>query len=82
MPRSDGSATLCRPVQRQDGGASRADAAHDTLWPQRQRPDHDDESEDDAVGWHVDEPELLGQANQERTDCRSRNRPHTADDNR
>ena len=54
--------------------------SHDALRTQRQRDDHDDERQHDAVGRQVDEADLLGQADQQRPDGGSGDGSHAADD--
>src|SRR5260370_41431355 len=62
------------------GRRSYGPPAEDAGRPEGQHEHHDQEGEDDAVGGRIGKPELLGEADQQRTDGGAGNASHAADD--
>ncbi len=70
---------LVRLIERQNRGDGRPRLADNPLRPQRQRHDHNNEGQNDAVGRQINQADLLGQADQQCADGGAGDRAHAAD---
>ena len=60
-------------------GKARPRVADDPLRPKRQRQDHDDEGQHDAIGREINEAELLGEPDDQGASRGADDRAHAAD---